>query len=221
MRRHASLLLLLVLSSLAQAETRYVSDQLEITLRSGTSTKHQILRVLQSGTPVEILKEDPDSGYVMVRTRNGSQGWVLERFLMNTPSARDRLAAAEAKLARSEAELMKLRDELKDTRTEHQSVESERNRFNDENIKLNKELARIRSLSANAVQMSDDNEKLRMQVDELQRELQLTSQQNEALRDRSNRDWFVVGAMVVVGSMFLGILMTKIRWRKRSSWGDL
>ena len=86
--------LLVILTGNALAETRYVSDRLEITMRSGTSTSHGILRMLRSGTPVEVLETDKKSGYSRIKTRSGKEGWVLTRFLMNGPAARDRLAEA-------------------------------------------------------------------------------------------------------------------------------
>ena len=81
---------LLVLSGNAVAETRYVSDTLEITMRSGKGTSFGITRMLRSGTPVEVLNVDKKSGYTQVRTNSGKEGWVLSRFLMKGQAARDR-----------------------------------------------------------------------------------------------------------------------------------
>jgi hypothetical protein len=44
------LILSICLTGNAQAETLYVSDRLEITMRSGKSTSHGITRMLRSGT---------------------------------------------------------------------------------------------------------------------------------------------------------------------------
>ncbi len=68
------LTLFLVLAGNALAETRYVSDSLEITMRSGKSTSHGITRMLRSGTPVEVLETDKKTGYSHVRTRSGKEG---------------------------------------------------------------------------------------------------------------------------------------------------
>ena len=92
----------LVLAGNAVAETRYVSDTLEITMRSGKGTNFGITRMLRSGTPVEVLEVDKKSGYTQVRTKSGKEGWVLSRFLMNGQAARDRLATAEKNLAELE-----------------------------------------------------------------------------------------------------------------------
>jgi len=39
----------------AQAETRYIVDQAKLPMRSGQSTGHSIVRMLPSGTAVEVL----------------------------------------------------------------------------------------------------------------------------------------------------------------------
>ena len=78
----------LMLAGNAVAETRYVSDTLEITMRSGKGTNFGITRMLRSGTPVEVLEVDKKSGYTQVRTKSGKEGWVLSRFLINGRAAR-------------------------------------------------------------------------------------------------------------------------------------
>jgi len=52
------LALVLGLVTTAMAETRYVSDRLEIQMRTGKGTQFRILRMLPSGTAVEILETD-------------------------------------------------------------------------------------------------------------------------------------------------------------------
>ena len=74
-------LILFILCGQTYAETRYVSDRLEVTMRSGKSTGYGIVRMLRSGTAVEILERDKKSGYSHVRTKSGKKGWVLSRFL--------------------------------------------------------------------------------------------------------------------------------------------
>ena len=78
----------------ASAQTVWVSDEFEITLRTGPSTSNAIERMLSSGTQLEVLERDDESGYSRVRTRAGTEGWVLTRYLMSEPSAREQLAAS-------------------------------------------------------------------------------------------------------------------------------
>ena len=202
-------------------ETRYVSDRTEITMRSGKSTQHGILRLLPSGTKLTILEVDAEAGYSLARTPSGKEGWVLNRYLMSTPPAKDRLVAVERKLAEKEAEFIRLKKSLSSTDRDKFEAIQERNRLNEQNTKLTRQLAEIRRTAANAVKIADENKSLKEKLSAQERDAQLLQQENESLRDRGKRDWFIVGAIVVVCSMIFGIMLTRIRWRKKSSWGDL
>ena len=91
-------LVLLFSFGTAQAESRYVTDQFQITLRSGESSGHKILRMLPSGEKLTLLSSNEQTGYSRVKAADGKLGYVLTRQLMDTPSARDRLKEAESRL---------------------------------------------------------------------------------------------------------------------------
>jgi len=76
---------------LAAAEIRYITDEFEITMRSGTSTANNIVRMLQSGEAVTVLERDLVSKYSLVETEDNKKSYVLSRFLMAQPAARQSL----------------------------------------------------------------------------------------------------------------------------------
>jgi len=47
-----------LLLGVAHAETRYVSDELRITMRSGEDFSYQVIKELQSGTQLEVLSDN-------------------------------------------------------------------------------------------------------------------------------------------------------------------
>lgn len=208
--------------SLAHAEsTRYVVDQTRISLRTGTSTKNKVLQWLPTGMALTILEVSEDRNYSRVRTPGGTEGWVQNLYLMDNPPARDRLATAEKQLVQKSEQILRLNKQLEEATSIKGQTEKERNSLNEQNALLSKELAEIRRVSANAVQMSEENKTLRSQVTTMEQEIQLLKQENDSLGDRSARNWFMTGAVVVIISMLFGILLTRIRWRKKSSWGEL
>lgn len=105
------------------AETRYVSDDLEVTLRTGQSTSHQIVRMVKSGTAVEALETDANTGYSKVRTPSGSEGWVLSRYLMTAPSARQQLSELQRRLAELEIENKQLKEQSGTLKQQSQSAD--------------------------------------------------------------------------------------------------
>jgi SH3 domain protein len=210
--------LFILLTGTAQAETRYVSDRLEITMRSGTSTSHGIVRMLRSGTPVEVLETDKQSGYSRVKTRSGKEGWVLTRFLMNGPAARDRLAEAEKRLAELELENRKMHTSMAALREEMSTVEKQRQDLDNEHRNVSQELTEIKRTASSALAIDSENKELKSRMVALERNLQTVQQENENLKDRTARDWFMVGAGVVLLGIIVGLIIPRIRWRKKSSW---
>jgi len=202
----------------AMAETRYVSDTLEITMRSGKGTSYGITRMLRSGTQLTVLEEDKKSGYTQVRTKSGKEGWVLTRFLMKTPAARDRLAAAEKKLAELELENRKLDTAMTSLKEEKSKLSKNLGSLDSESRKVSQELAEIKRTASSALAIDSENKDLKGRVVALERRLQTLQQENEGLKNRTARDWFMVGAAVVLLGIIVGLIIPRIRWRRKSSW---
>lgn len=212
---------LVLASSQLLAETRYVTDQLEITLRSGQSTKHQILRMLPSGQAVEVLEDDEESQYTRIRTEQGNEGWVITRYLDSQPSARERLAASEIRNVDLNARIKTIQNELQQAQAEIKQLSSTKSALDQQNQQLQSELNRIKRVSANVISIDKENTDLNAQLQLLQQQNDQAQQQISALQDSTARDWFMVGAGVILLGMIIGLIIPKIRWRKKSSWDSL
>jgi SH3 domain protein len=210
--------LFLIMIGNAQAESRYVSDKLEITMRSGKGNSYSITRMLGSGTRVEVLEVDKSTGYSKVRTNSGKEGWVLSRYLMRSQAARDRLAAAEKKLAELELEKRKLETTMMALSDEKNALNKKLSSLDGESRKVSQELTEIRRTASSALAIDSENKELKGRVVSLERELQTVQQENEGLKDRTARDWFMVGAAVVLLGIIVGLIIPRIRLRKKSSW---
>ena len=210
--------LFLVMAGNAAAETRYISDRLEITMRSGKGTKFGITRMLRSGTPVEVLDIDKASGYSQIRTKSGKEGWVLSRFLMRGRAARDQLTTAEKNLAELELANNKMMANIKTLTQEKKLLEASLSDLDGESRNVNQELAEIKRTASSALAIDSENKNLKGRVVSLEREMQTLNQENESLKDRTARDWFMVGAAVILLGIITGLIIPRIRFRKKSSW---
>ncbi|TLS75786.1 TIGR04211 family SH3 domain-containing protein [Mariprofundus erugo] len=190
----------------AQAETRYVVDQATLPMRAGQSTSHKIIAMLPSGMAVEAL-EQSDTGYTLVRTQSGKEGWMLSRYLMKTPAARDRLIHAELELAK-----------LNELKAQKKSVESELEELKATNSKLEKELEHIRSTAANAVQMAEENRALKSSAESTRQELETLQQQTRDIRNGAQQRWFLLGGGAILLGIILGLILPRMRVR-RKQWG--
>ena len=221
MTRILLMAMLLGITLTAQAETRYVTDELEIDLRSGTSLQHRILRMIPSGTELEILERDEATGYTKVRTSSGVEGWILSRYLTTTPPARVRLADTEKKLTELEIQSRERMAKLSQSDQEFLKTTEELARLKDENLKLNKQLADIQRTASSALAIDAENKDLKNRLMQTEREQETLRQENMALHDRTARDWFMIGAGVLIVGIILGLIIPRIRVRKRSSWDSL
>ena len=205
-----------------QRESAWVTDQFEITMRNGKSNRQAIVRMLPSGTRVERLETDNEAGYARVRTSSGAEGWVLTRYLLNTPPARVTLPGVQQQLARSEEQRQELGRPVTGTckprmQRSNSSSASPRTRGTTSSA----ELARIRSLSSKTVQIDAENRQLKQVLAETQQALDDAEAESRRLASRSNREWFVIGALVVMFGILVGLILPRIRWKKKSSWGEL
>ncbi|MBC6962529.1 MAG: TIGR04211 family SH3 domain-containing protein, partial [Nitrosomonas sp.] len=92
--------------------------------------------------------------------------------------------------------------------------------FEKDNKRLEAELSKIRQLSANAVQLNGENQEMRQQVADLKMKLGELEQENHALSGQIEREWFYAGALVLFAGLFLGLVIPRIQWRKRSRYND-
>ncbi len=212
-----SLLLLLLLPLIAQAETVYISDALTVPMRRGPSTGHKILHAgLPAGTPLEVLSQDKAAGFTQVRTQNGTEGWVPTQYLVDQPVAKDRLAAATKRVQTLEAELKTLRESLKDARGTRSEVERTNSQLAKQTEQLQAELAEIRRVSATSVAHYEENKQLKAQLQDFQTQnTQLTERVRQLERNVTLR-WMLAGGGLVLLGLILGAII-KSR-PKRSTW---
>ena len=226
MRPSAPLLLglcaVLLTPTWGRAETRYVTDEVQITLRAGDSTRYKILKMLPSGTPLEVLGVNQTTKFARVRTADGTVGYVPEDQLKSEPAARNRLAELEARLAELQqnpdavaARFAKTQAELAELKSRYQQLERDKQR-------LEQDLATIRHASANVLEVTTDRERLRVQVAALTRSGADLEQENRDLKNQANLRWFLSGAGVLAGGILLGLILPRLRLgRRKSAWGSL
>jgi len=191
---------------------RYVSDQLEITLRSGPGTKFAIRRMLKSGTPLQMVEEN-DAGYTRVTTADGIDGWVLSRFLIDQPVARDRLAENEARLQNVQQESALLQEQI---RTMEQLQADLSQALLDKN-EFQAELEQIKGVAADTLVINAENKKLMQDLEESRAKEQALVEQSARLNKEADQTWFLTGAGVIIMGMLIGLAIPKIRWRQRRS----
>ncbi len=213
--------LIVLISGLANAESVWVSDQFEIMLRTGPSTSNAIERMIGSGTQLESLETDADSGYSRVRTSGGTEGWVLTRYLMGEPPAREQLIRLSGQLTNANAEGSSMSSQLSAIETEYRAATQRITALESERDQLSSELAEIKRTAASVLAIDAQNEDLRQQLADSQIEVSVLEQENETLSSQGNRYWFISGALVLFGGIILGLILPRMKFQRRSGYDRL
>jgi len=200
------------------AEPSWISDQFEVMLRSGPSTGNAIERMLPSGTALDVIERDDESGYSRVRTAAGTEGWVLTRYLMGEPSAREQLTTLTGRLTNANAAGSTLSSQLGAIKGEYDSATRQIASLEREKQQLEKELAEIKRTAANVLTINTQNQDLREQLTSAEIATATLEQQNRELSGQTTRYWFMTGAVVLIVGMVLGIWLPRVRWQKRSRY---
>ncbi len=206
--------LLILFSTAVLAETMYVSDLAEITLRTGQGIDHKIIAMIKSGQKVEIL--EPADQWTRIRLPNGKEGWAVSRFLTSKLPSRIELK----KLKEKHEALLALAD------TPYADI----SKLKDENQKLKAELAlsgkalnalktsheTLKSKSANLLTLQANSKNSVARLSEQQKEVERLEEELSKLERRQYIHWFLSGAAV----LFVGFLMgySAKRQRRQSSF---
>lgn len=212
------LLFFSVFFSEAQAATKYVSDHLIITVRSGQGSQHRIIKTITTGTRMEVLEEQADIGYARVRLDDGTEGWVRTQYLSDTPAAKDLLAKLENRYEQLKEKAKAGEEELKTLKAEFAKLNRENSKLEKDYKEVQDHMSRINEVAAKPILLDKENRELKEKNVTLTNEMQLVSQENQILKDRSDRDWFIAGGGVMVVGILLGLLLPKLRSSKKNSW---
>jgi SH3 domain protein len=204
----------------AQALDRYVTDQFEINMRTGTSTANRIIAILKSGQKLEVLEQDEASQYSLVRTENGTEGYVLTRYLDEQPSGREQLVKLQLRSGKQKDRIAKLEADLNDYQQVNSSDREQISQLKAQLQKTTNDFNKLQEDTKDTIRVLQQNENLQTRINVLEREKKTLSEENIAYKDRTAMDWFLRGAGVSLAAFLLGIIVTRIRWRKRDSWGS-
>jgi len=204
---------LFMLPAILFAETRYVSEVREITLRTGPGAEYKIISMVKSGTSMTVL-EDSDE-WTQVQLADGKEGWVLAQFLQTKVPDAIQLENLRKKHDALTAKSDTLRNENEDLKgkvaaltTDLDSCRSEYDTLNNTHETLKTESADFLALQAThestVKELSSQTEK----ADRLEKEL-------SSLINDKRLKWFLIGAGVLLVGIIIGFI-TKPQ-RRRSS----
>ena len=198
----------------AGENTRYDNDILHIAVREAPSAPAGLVKVIPSGTRMEILETAPDEAFTRVRLASGEQGWVLSRFLTDEPIARDRLEAALARTERLERENGRLQSALGEVRSERDALSEQASGLQRRNAQLTEELERIRATSAEAVALDQENRRLTAELETARKARRAAERAAEAGRSQL----YTTGGIAAVLGLGVGFYIGYTPVRREKRW---
>ena len=206
-------ILLVLLPDVVHAEKRYINDLLEITLRTGQGIDHKIIEIVKSGQMVEVLK--PGEQWTKIRRLNGTEGWVVSRFLTsNKPNIlllKELQEKHEAIMIRTDSQLEEIAKLQEDNKELRSKLTVSAKTLND----LNNSYETLKKGSGDFLQLKSNYKKATAQLTKQKQKNQKYEDELSKLEQRQIFRWIFTGA----GILFLGFLigLSGKRQRRRLS----
>jgi SH3 domain protein len=205
-----SIFLALLLSSYTMslsAETRYVTDELQLSMYEEINSQGKMIKRLNSGTELELL--ETQGLYAKVRTQEGLEGWTKAGFLISEKPARALLLDANQRVDALESQLEQSRKALEIVQTDLKNSQSDTSNDNGE---LQERLAKAEEVAASVDQLKQENQSLRQQLDSQEDNHEIVYAEGIPLK------WGLIGSAV---TLVLGILggMALFDYRSRRRHG--
>jgi len=211
MKRFVFIAILFVLfPASTHAAKKYITD-VEITLRTGQGIDHKIIALVKSGQEVEELEEGAE--WTRVRLPNGTEGWVVSRFLTDEkPSGillEELRQKHEALLAHADSplkEIINLKEKNKTLRFELASREKELDDLKKSYEALTKESRELLKVKSDYNKVSSQLAKEKEKAEKIEDEL-LKLEKRQIFR------WILVGAGVLLVGYITGFSARRQRRR--------
>lgn len=202
------------------AEKAYVSDTLHLDVRSGPSNEYRILTYIASGEHLVILEDLTltDDRYRKVRTNKGIEGYVLTRFLVDEPVAKEKLIFANREIEQLKGTLVAARKARDEFKAEVGKLKSELGDLSGSNAELEKELDEIKRIAASSIELNVANKELTQSNHDLEVQVQTLSTENAQLRDTRQQTYILYGGGLVIAGILAGLILPALRGKRSSSW---
>jgi SH3 domain protein len=212
---------LLLLGSLAQAESAWIQG-MPVPVRSSAEAG-EILQLMPHGSAVEVLERK--DVYTRIKTNTGIEGWVRAAYLstsdVSTAGLSAQIEGLQQEAAQREVETNRLREDLRSKQQQTLAIEAELAEVRASDKRAREEYQRLEQDSKDTITLRKQIEELQSRVLGREREIQTLQQEIERIEDRSGRDWFLIGALVVLIGVVVGLLIGRMgggRKTNSESW---
>jgi len=205
----------LVIATLVSADAIvYITDQVDIPIRSDKAFGDNIIRSLPSGTELSILQITDDNAWAQIKYED-TVGWIIASYLSKDPPAREELKKLKRTHNTSKLLISKFQGEKEELEKQLVSLKQENTNLVVQSAKSQTEKAHIEQIYQDALKLEHKNEKLIQETLQLKTELLLAENNTQIEKDTSQRNWFIVGALVLFFGIVIGYVVPGLVKRRR------
>lgn len=201
-----------VMVSTAMAESWYIKPSAEIPLRRGQGTEFKIDAILPYGAEITVLEDD--GSWVRVMTQNGTEGWLLKRYI----SQEKPLAQLVDTLREENASLKERWDtitgENKEMGSRNEQLQQELNSCVAALSETRDQYQTLQEETADVVRIKNELTTSQELINSLRQELGTISAENDQLKDNQDIKWFLAGGGTLIFGCIVGMASSRSRKRK-------
>ena len=204
--------LMLFSSSPLWAKTMFITDRIEVGVRSGIGIEQKFVASVKTGDRVEVL--EGDQNWTKVKLPNGTVGWVATRFLV------DQVRTATTMDPKTQEELKGVKDQNLALSKQLEGYQQEREKLLKENEEGKKALQVLQQEKEGRVapelnQLKARNDQLEKQIIDLKQQAASNQQRGKNRYLNEQILWFLSGSGVLFVGLILGWLAS--RRKKKTS----
>jgi SH3 domain protein len=196
----------------------YVSDKLEVPLRTGPGPREKIVGMLQSGQTVEVVSEE--NGWSNVRSVGGNSdntGWILSRYLMNREPWENHVHRLERDNAALREQVAPLTERVQDIKSKNSDLTAALQEKTNELESLKNRYASLSKDASGVLELRQRFQETQSNLTHAEAELAQISEENNLLRSSHRSRWFLTGALVLLAGLLIGLLIGRRDKKRRSS----
>ena len=208
-------------STVSANKTFYIRDYMYVPLRSGESSAYRIIhKGLKSGTAITLVKQNPKSGYSLIRTKDGTEGWLPTQYLMEDVTAAHKLTSAEKRIRLLETNLGPAGERLLTLEKRNGELETQLSDAQKQLSELQSAHNALKNLSSNAIKMEEAYQQQLVALQNNQIKIDTLTIENGHLKKEVRNNSFLFGAFVLFSGMMITLILQWFfnRRRKRSDW---
>ena len=208
-----SIALLIITFKVSAESFVYITDELDLPIRSDKNFGNNIIRLLPSGTELSLLQSTED-GWAQIKF-DDTIGWIKSFYLSPDPSSREKLKKLTRSYNANKLLISKLSEEKEALEKKLQSLKQENTDLLVQSSKSQAEKEHMEQIYQDALKLEHENDKLTQEKLQLKAELQLSENNTQIQKDTSSRNWFIVGAIVLFFGMMIGFIVPNLLKKKR------